>query len=341
MSTPDESDTFRVGIVGVGLLGRVIGTQLLSRPDTEVVAIADVSDAARSDGGDTLSIPVASRYEDYETMLDAETIDAVVITTPHALHYEQISAAFDRGLHVLCEKPLVLDVEEAIELRDRSEERELTLMVGFQRHQDLSFRKARERYRDGGPEIDFITAEITQPWFESFGGTWRTNVDLSGGGFLVDTGRHVIDALLWVTGLNPVAVTTEMTYRKEGVDETADLHVEFENGATASVSIHGDAPAVREAHHIWDEEGAAYVEGRGWGGRTLTTIDEEGTEHSEYLDRSTERNKADAFVDAVRTGEEPPATARDAIRATALITAAYESAETGERVEIMLPEGAR
>lgn len=341
MPAVDESTEFTVGIVGVGLLGRVIGTQLLSRPDVGVVAITDVSDAARSDGGDALSVPMESRYEDYKTMFDAEDIDGVVVTTPHALHYEQISAAFDRGLHVLCEKPLVLDVAEAVELRDRSNELELTLMVGFQRHQDLSFRKARERYQDSGPEIEFITAEITQPWFESFGGTWRTNVDLSGGGFLVDTGRHVIDALLWVTGLNPIAVTTQMTYWEDGVDDTANLVIEFENGATASVSIHGDAPAVREAHHIWDEDGAAYVEGRGWGGRLLTTIDEEGTEHSELLDRGQERNKADAFIDAVRTGEDPPATPTDAIRATALVVAAYESAESGERVEITLPEDAR
>jgi len=341
MSAPAEPDTFNVGIVGVGLLGRVIGTQLLSRPDASVVAITDVSDGARAEGGEELSVPEDSRYEEYETMLDTEDLDGVVITTPHAFHYGQISAAFDRGLHVLCEKPLVLDVDEAIELRNRAADLELTLMVGFQRHQDSSFVKARDRYRNGGPEIEFITAEITQPWFDSFGGTWRTDVDLSGGGFLVDTGRHVVDAMLWVTGLNPVAVTAEMTYWDEGVDDTAVLSIEFENGATASVSVYGDAPAVREAHHIWDEEGAAYVEGRGWGGREFTSIDSDGTEHSLLLDRGQERNKADAFMDAVHTDAEPPATATDAIRATAVITAAYEAATTGERVEIVLPDDAQ
>lgn len=341
MSVLNESDVFTVGIVGVGLLGQAIGTQFLSRSDARVVAIADISETARSQGGDELSVPVESRYEEYEQMLDNEDIDGVVITTPHALHYEQISAAFDRELQVLCEKPLVLDVKEAVELRDRADELGLTLMVGFQRHQDLSFRKAKERYQNRGPEIEFITAEITQPWFESFGGTWRTNVGLSGGGFLVDTGRHVIDALLWVTELNPIAVTTEMTYWDDGVDDAADLYIEFDNGATASVSIYGDAPAVREEYHIWDEDGATYVEGRGWGKRTLTTIDEDGTEHSPLLNRGQEQNKADAFMNAIKTGEKPPATPIDAIRATALIDAAYKSAKADERVEIALPEGAR
>lgn len=341
MPATAESQVFSIGIVGVGLLGRAIGGQFSARQDARVAAITDVSDGARAEGGDALAVPEESRYADYEAMLEEESLDGVVITTPHALHYEQVTAALDRGLHVLCEKPLVLEVDQAVELRDRAEEAELVLMVGFQRHQDSSFRRARERYGPDGPEIDWVTAEITQPWFESFGGSWRTDTDLSGGGFLVDTGRHVVDALLWVTGLTPVAVTAEMTYREAGVDERANVHVEFAEGVTADVSVFGDAPAVREAHHIWDEDGAAYVEGRGWGGRSLTTIDAAGTEHTPLLDRNDERNKAEAFMDCVETGADPPATPTDAIRVTAVIEAAYESAERGERVEVDLPEDAR
>jgi predicted dehydrogenase len=341
MSREPESAAFGVGIVGVGLLGRAIGAQFIARPDATVAAVTDVSDEARSAGGEALAVPPGSRYEDYEAMLDTEDLDGVVITTPHAVHYEQVSAALDRGLHVFCEKPLVLDVAEAVELRDRATDAGCTLMVGFQRHQDSSFRRARERYGPDGPDVEFVTAEITQPWFENFGDTWRTTTDLSGGGFLVDTGRHVVDALLWVTGLNPEAVTAEMAFREAGVDERAALHVEFEGGATADVSVYGDAPAVREAHHIWDAEGATYVEGRGWGGRSLTTIDAEGTEHTPLLDRDAESDKAGAFLDCVETGADPPATPTDAIRVTAVIEAAYESAERGERVEVDLPADAR
>jgi predicted dehydrogenase len=341
MTCDPESDVFSIGIVGVGLLGRAIGGQFMARPNASVTAIADVSDEARSEGGEALAVPAESQYADYEAMLDAEDLDGVVITTPHALHYEQVSAALDRGLHVLCEKPLVLDIERAVELRDRAAEAGLALMVGFQRHQDSSFRGARDRYRDNGPDIEFVTAEITQPWFDSFGGSWRTNPELSGGGFLVDTGRHVVDALLWVTELNPVAVTAEMTFREEGVDERADLYVEFEGGATAHVSVYGDAPAVRETHHVWDADGAAFVEGRGWGGRSLTTIDPDGTEHTPLLDRNSERNKAEAFLQCAETGGDPPATPTDAIRVTAVIEAAYESVRAGERVEVSLPADAR
>jgi len=340
MPATEESQVLRIGIVGVGLLGRAIGGQFAARRDARVAAVADVSEDASADAGGALGVPEGSRYADYEAMFDAESLDGVVITTPHALHYEQVSGALDRGMHVLCEKPLVLEVDRAVELRDRAAEAGLVLMVGFQRHQDSAFRRASDRYADGGPDIEWVTAELTQPWFEAFGGSWRTNTELSGGGFLVDTGRHVVDALLWVTGLTPVAVTAEMDYREDGVDERADVRVEFEGGATADVSVYGDAPAVREAHHVWDEAGAAYVEGRGWGGRSLTTIDDEGTEHTPLLDRNAERDKAEAFVDCIETGSDPPATPTDAIRATAVVEAAYESAETGERVAVDLPADA-
>lgn len=341
MPRDPKSDVFSIGIVGVGLLGRAIGEQFMTRPDASVTAVADVSDEARSEGGKALAVPVESQYADYEAMFDAEDLDGVVITTPHALHYEQVSTALDRGFHVLCEKPLVLNVDEAVELRDRAAKAGLVLMVGFQRHQDSSFQGARERYWPDGPDIEFVTAEITQPWFDSFSGSWRTNTDLSGGGFLVDTGRHVVDALLWVTGLTPLAVTAQMAFREDGVDERANLYVEFDGGATAHISVYGDAPAVREAHHVWDAEGAAYIEGRGWDGQSLTTIDADGTEHTPLLDRNSEPNKAEAFLECVETGEEPPATPTDAIRVTALIEAAYESAQTGERVEVSLPDDAQ
>lgn len=333
----EERDTFRVGIVGSGTLGRVIGRQFLPLQAAAVTALADVSDESRDAGSAELGVAAGACYEDYAAMLDAEPLDGVVITTPHAFHDEQVTAALDRGLHVLCEKPLVIDGQRARELADRVDGGDQVLMVGYQRHQDRAFVEARERYRGAeSPTVEFATAEITQNWFGAFGGGWRTDPALSGGGFLVDTGRHVVDALLWVTGLDPVAVTAQMSYERPGVDRRAHLDIEFAGGATAAVSLFGDAPAVREAHHVWDDTGAAYVEGKQWGSRELAVVDSDGGEYEPSLDRSLERNKAEAFLDAVRTGEAPPATAADAVRATAVVEAAYESAATNGRVEIDL-----
>jgi predicted dehydrogenase len=329
-----ESGAHRIGIIGTGLLGVSIGKQLLPLPATEVAALTDINEESLARAGEELRVGADSRYTEYESMLAESSLDGVVITTPHTLHYEQITAALDDGLHVLCEKPLVLEVDQALELHRRTRDSDQVLMVGYQRHQDSAFRSAKERYVSDGPEIEHVSAEITQNWFEAFEGGWRMQPELSGNGFLCDTGRHVVDALLWMTNLTPVGVDATMEFDRPKIDRRATVTIEFDNGARATVATYGDAAGVREDHHIWDESGAAYVHGREWGGRELTTIDAEGVEHSPYHNRRDELNKAEWFIAAIEEGVEPPATARDAVRATAVINAAYESAETGDKVTI-------
>lgn len=166
--------------------------------------------------------------------------------------------------------------------------------------------------------------------------TWRVDPDLSGGGFLYNTGSHVLDGVLWTTGLEPIAVTASMDFDDdERVDRRAHLDVSFENGATGTFSLYGDAPAVREHIHVWGEDGAVSLEGKQWGSRTVQRIDAESGEYTPYIDPRSERSRADAFVESVLEGLEPPATTRDALPVTALTEAAYEAARTGERVDVV------
>ncbi|WP_266080434.1 Gfo/Idh/MocA family protein [Haladaptatus caseinilyticus] len=335
--TTPSPEKLRVGVIGGGFIGTTVGQEFEEDPRSTVVAIADVSEPARDEAGDTLYVGQGSRYEDYVEMLDAEELDAVLIGTPHAFHYEQTMAALDDGLHVLCDKPLTTDRDKARELAERSEGDQV-LMVGYQRHLNQAFVRARERWDGTDLTPQFISAEITQNWISRFKDTWRTDPDLSGGGNLYDTGSHLIDAVLWTTGLTPTSVQATMKFADEEdrVDERAQLTVEFEGGSSASIAVYSDAPCVREHIHIWDEEGALYLEGRQWEPRQLTEIEEDSTTVVPYMDNKRHDSKAGAFIDCIETGEEPPATARDAFAVTALTEAAYESARTGERVSIDL-----
>jgi predicted dehydrogenase len=123
---------------------------------------------------------------------------------------------------------------------------------------------------------------------------------------------------------------------EDRVDQRAVLTVEFENGAHGTISVHSDAPCVREHIHVWDDEGAVYLEGRQWEERELEEIDTDSTTVIPYIDRSKQRNKAEAFIDCIETGEKPPATARDALAVTALTEAAYEAARSGEKIAVEL-----
>jgi len=333
-----RTDRLRVGVVGTGAFGIRIGRQLTAVPGTAVVAVADVDADARDGAGDALGVPPDARYADYEAMLDGVSLDAVVVATPHAFHYEQVTAALDRGLDVLSEKPLVVDSDRTRELMGRAERENRVVMVGYQRHLDASFRRARERYAGAGVHPRHVTAEITENWYDTFQGTWRTDPELSAGGFLTDTGRHLVAAILWITGSDPVAVDADMKFPTPRVESRAVVTVEFDHGGVAVVSAFGEAASVVERYQFWDEDGGVVVSGRGWGKRSFAEIDTEGGEHRPVLNRDDERTKGQAFVAAVRDGAPLPATPRDALRTQTVIEAAYESAERNERVAVDLDD---
>ncbi len=324
----------RLGIVGLGFIGTTVGGQFARHPDATVAAVCDLDDARLSEIGDRFDVPSDRRYLEYDTMLADAPLDAVLIGTPHTLHYDQTVAALERGLHVYCDKPLTTDLEHARDLVDRDDRTDRTLMVGYQRHLQTSFRTARRRWDDATP--NWITASITQDWIDDSAGTWRLDPDLSGGGFLYDTGSHVVDGVLWTTGLEPASVVASMDFYDDAdrVDSRAHLDVAFANGATGTFSFNGDAPAVREHIHLWDDDGAVYLEGKQWRSRTVREIDADSGDYVPYVDPRREQSRADAFLESVLEGVEPPATARDASRVTALTEAAYEAARTGTRVAV-------
>ncbi|WP_049924568.1 Gfo/Idh/MocA family protein [Halopiger djelfimassiliensis] len=334
MSDPSP---LRIGIVGLGYIGTTVGGQFFRHPDATVRAVCDLADSRRTEVGSTFDVPSDRRYAASETMLEDCDLDAVLIGTPHTLHYEQTVAALEHGCHVYCDKPLATDLEHARDLARRAERSRETLFVGYQRHVQTAFRHARERFvGPESPSPNWLTASITQNWIDDSRGTWRLDPDRSGGGFLSDTGSHLLDGILWTTGLEPDSVAASMDFYDDAkrIDRRAHLDVRFERGATGTVSLYGDAPSVREHIHCWDDDGAVYIEGTQWGPRTVVEVDADAGEYTPYVDPRRERSRADAFLESVREGSDPPATARDALRVTALTTAAYEAARTGERIPV-------
>jgi predicted dehydrogenase len=331
-----SADTLRVGLIGTGYIGTTVGGQFHRHPESTVSAITEIDAETRAEAATVFAVSDDSLYDEYREMLDGESLDAILVGTPHTLHYEQILAGLDRDLHVFCDKPLATDLDHAREIAERAERSGRTLMVGYQRHLNPAFISARERFQEAEPR--WMTAEITQDWLPQFTDTWRTDPDLSGGGMLYDTGSHLLDALLWTSGLEPTAVSARMEFVDDDqrVDSEATVLIEFANGATANVSVSGDLPCVREHIHLWSDDGAVSLDGRQWEPRTVTEIDDENTEHTPYINRDEQVNKAEAFITAIREGSEPPATVHDALRVTAVTEAAYESARTGEWVDVGL-----
>jgi predicted dehydrogenase len=330
----------KIGVTGTGGLGTLLARGIDELDDAEVVAVTDVSEANRTRAAEEFDVSAENRFEDHEEMLDTVDLDGVTIATPHAFHYEQTVAALERGIDTLCEKPLCIDLENAKDLVRRSETGDATLMLGYQRHLAGAYRRARTELGDTVGDPQFLTAEVTQDWISGQRGSWRADPDLSGGGQLYDTGSHLLDVVLWTTGLTPESVNAQMLFDDDEnrVDKQAALDVKFANGAVASVSVSGDTPSVREHLHVWGDNGAFYVDGKDWAPRELTYIDADNEEREPSIEEYDAGDKPEAFIDVVRNGSDPPATARDALKVTAVTEAAYESARTGKRVDIDIPD---
>lgn len=332
---PDTTEAaVRAGIVGTGDLGTTLGEQIRDHENGVVTALTDVNPEVLRRAGEQFDVAATQQYSDYEDMLDDGPIDVVVIATPHAFHYEQTSAALDREYDVLCEKPLTIDLDEARELVARSEASDEILMVGYQRHLFPPFVKAREHLHAADGKPAYIAAETTQEWISKFRDAWRANPDLSGGGQLYDTGSHLIDAVLWVSDVTPESVYAEMAFddTDQRVDKHASLSVRFENGGVGSITVSGDTRHRYEQLHFSNDNGAVRIENQ----LQLFEYNEEGQRDEVPIEYGAQTPKGAAFIDAVIERTVPPATARHAMAVTAVTEAAYESARTGERVEVDL-----
>jgi predicted dehydrogenase len=332
-------ESLRFGCIGMGSHGRRLSEQVREQPDASLVAIVDPDDETRAEAGEELDVAPEGRFVDSAAMFETAGLDAVMITTPPGLHYDDIVAAFERDCHVLCEKPLVTELEDAEDLVARDDATDLTFMVGYQRHLNPGYRFARDRW-DGERKPHFVTGELTQDWRHHYEDTtgWRTDPDLGGGGHVFSVGTHVLDAILWTTDLTPETVTARMQFADdaERIDEQATITIEFEEGSLAQLSDSGLTPATKEHVHAWDDEKALYFEGTYWSTPRLTVIDGDGEHTEPDLDYEGAPSKVEAFCTAIREGSEPPATARDGLRVTAVLEAAYRSVETDAPASVRL-----
>ena len=191
-------NTLRVGIIGFGRIGAEHANWLSSAKNAVAVAVVDATpgrqELARSRG-----LRVS---ESLEAMLADASIDAVLISSPTAMHFDHASQALTANKHVMVEKPLALDLPQARLLRDEAELSRLTLSVFHNRRWDLDYLTVRDAIASGvfGKVIN-IESRLGQfsscvgPAAKEYHPNWRNEASFGGGG-LYDWGSHFIDQLL-------------------------------------------------------------------------------------------------------------------------------------------------
>jgi predicted dehydrogenase len=248
-----------VGIIGCGLIGKKRADSLL---DTKLVACADTAiDRAQA---------LASRFgaratANWREVAEADDVQIVVIATPHDSLAEITLAAVRAGKHVLVEKPAARSAAELRPVVEESERRNAIVRVGFNHRYHRAFRKAREIVDDGSlGELMFLRARYGHGGRVGYDREWRSNVEVSGGGELIDQGVHLIDLSRWFLGDFTTVQGTAATYFwNQRVDDNAFLLLRTAKNQTAF--LHASATEWKNTFsmEIYGKVGKLHIEGLG------------------------------------------------------------------------------
>ncbi|MBL8057853.1 MAG: Gfo/Idh/MocA family oxidoreductase, partial [Anaerolineales bacterium] len=180
---------------------------------------------------------------DYRDLLReyAGRLDAVFIITPHAFHHAQTKACLEAGLDVLLEKPMVMNAAEAeslIETRDRTGR---LLVVAFPGSLSPNLRAAVQLLRSGElGQVLNISSTVWQNWGPNTAGTWRQRPELAGGGFLFDTGAHVLNTVAELAGEDFSEVAAWLDNAGRPVDTRAAVMGRLRSGALVTINACGE-----------------------------------------------------------------------------------------------------
>jgi len=320
----------RFGIIGTGGMGGVHGREIQARQDARVVAVCDVSEAAldRAAGWLGPRATEARRFTDIGRMLSEAELDAVVIATPHTQHTAHVTAALDAGLHVLVEKPMATTAADARTIIAKAEAAGKIVAIAYQRHGSATYKQAHDAIASGAVgDIRLVTVLIAQDCLENFipGRTWRADPALSGGGHFMDTGSHINDMMLWVSGLEPESVMAQIDNFGTLVDVCTALSIRFKNGAVGTFAATSLSPEWREEFSFYGTKGVLNIRD----GQMRLQV--KGREAVLLEAQGREVRPVDDFLATLR-GErpEPQAPPVYGLRVAQISEAAYKSAQSGQ-----------
>ncbi|KAL1862116.1 hypothetical protein Plec18170_000940 [Paecilomyces lecythidis] len=198
----------KIAVVGLGRMGkRHVHTLLYRVPRAQVVAVCsatphEVEWAKANEEYKEFNIAV---YSDYQEMLNHPGLQAVWVSTSTDVHASQTLAGIQKGIHVLCEKPLSTDLEEAQSVIDAANKHpELKIMAGFSRRFDESYRDTARKIADKAIGEPFLVRSNTCDLLDETG--FFVRYASRNGGIFVDCAIHDIDLSLWYLG-NPIPKT--------------------------------------------------------------------------------------------------------------------------------------
>jgi inositol 2-dehydrogenase len=325
----------RLGIAGLGRMGRHHAGNLARSPSIELVRVVDASADVAASVGEELGVPWSASYED---LLHDPEVDGVVVVTPTGLHAEMVEQAAAAGKHVFCEKPIALELEPTVRAVQAAAQAGIKLQVGFHRRFDPDWLAARERVRNGDlGRVYLFRSSLRDPRPPSM------EYIAGSGGFFVDVTIHDLDTARWMLGeIEEVtavgAALSDPGFAALGDVDHAVVTLRFASGALGvvdgsraagygyecSAEIMGSKATVRIDRH------------RRTHLRWLTPGQDATDRVDNYRDLFADayRDELEDFAAALREDRPPSVTGEDALAAFVLAQACDRSLREGRTVSV-------
>jgi predicted dehydrogenase len=343
----NETKKLKIGVIGAGWFAsrRHIPAVVASK-NAELVAlcrrnIEQLMKMAQYFG-------VKNTFTDYREMINSVEMDGVIITTPHALHYEQARYCLNKGLHVLIEKPMAITAEEARDLVATADEKKRIIVVGLNPPYWAYCHFLKNLIESGRlgvieaisinwvGDVGHVFGKIPMP--DSLPGIvpptlFRADPKLGGGGHLVDTGSHLVSEILWTTGLKATEVTASMDNVDMDMRCTVGIRLDnplapFDKGdnVLCSISMVGDSKIRRRIHNVYlGSKSTVFVDGLPFKVTVLEPDKEPVMTAEDQMSKVVE--PVDNFIDAIMGKAKPLASGVDGLRVVEVIESAYKAAK--------------
>ena len=332
----------RVGVIGTGGIART-HIEGYRSAGVDIVALCDVDAIVLAERQQ--SWEVAAGYTDYLDLLADPDVDAVSVCTPNATHHAITLDAARSGKHVLCEKPVSMDLAQANEMIDTCASAGVLLQIGHHMRSWAAAVHVKTMIDRGDlGAVTYARFRQAHDWAgaSQVRGVFGSRAH-SGGGTLLDNGCHLFDLARYLCG-DVIDVSARTATRKFDieVEDTAVSSLGFTSGAIGQVEVAWTATGWQEAFWVYGSEGSVEVDNRvgantvihrhrssagtTWADTDVTRYDLRGlVPHSQHIAN---------FLAAIAGERDVVCTGADGREAVRLVLASYDSAESGCRVQL-------
>jgi 1,5-anhydro-D-fructose reductase (1,5-anhydro-D-mannitol-forming) len=327
------------GVIGASGIARkrVIPEGILPSRNAETVALLGTRMETVRPVAEQFNVP--RYYTRLDDFLADKDIQAVYIATPNNLHKEETVRCAEAGKHVLCEKPMAMNVAEGREMIAACRANGVKLGIALMMRFHAAHRLARDLVAQG--KLGRILMARAQFGFSypPRAGAWRQSLAQGGGGPVMDLAAHSLDVMEMIVG--PISELTaqvdHLTYDYTSEDSATALF-RFQNGAHGVTDVSFAIRAARNTLEIYGAEGGLWTQGtlgQGAAGELWVCLAGEQSYHRlDYTPVNTYLGEIEAFSDAILNNIRPPVDGEAGLHNMELLMAVYESGKTRQWVRI-------